>query len=406
MFRSLLVLCAVAVCLTGQTIAPPDHVDVVYATVDGVDLKLDIYLPVSPGPFPAVIWLHGGSWNLGDKFLAGFDAQRLRAAGIATIAVNYRLSTTAPWPAQVHDAKAAVRFIRSNAATFQIDPNHIGAYGFSAGAQIAGVLGTSGNSSSIEGTVGDCLSQSSAVQCVAAFAGPFDLITLGDEDPEQKTDIAMLLGFDPWGSAPMGQPEALLLATTNASLYVDSDDPPHFLSHGELDQFVALHQSTDYYTTLTAAGVESELFIAFGEVHFESQDALAHRDFFFLRHLAPPQATSTARVVVPQPIFMDQTSTVSIVNGAPYASFILGLASYPAYYPLGTFGDLGIEPITAVPIVIDYLDANGRYDISYYPPFFSGFVYLPLYFQAFVETSALSGDYVLTRTVSTHFAVL
>lgn len=406
MFRSLLILSVAAVCLAGQQNAPPDHVDVVYATVDGIDLKLDIYLPVSPGPFPAVIWLHGGSWNLGDKILATFDAQRLRAMGIATVAVNYRLSTTAQWPAQIHDAKAAVRFIRANAATYQIDPYRIGAYGFSAGAQIASVLGTAGGSPYIEGTVGSDLSQSSGVQCVALFASPFDLIDLGDEDPAQQADIAMLLGFDPWGAVPLGIPQMVALASTNAGLYVDPDDPPHFLSHGDLDQFVALHQTTDHYDVLTNAGVETELFVAFGEVHFESQDALTHRDFFFSRHLLPPIASSTAKVVVPQPIYMDQTSTVSIVNGAPYAAFILGLASYPAYYPLGAFGDLGIEPLTAVPVVVDYLDAAGRYDISYFPPFFSGFVYLPLYFQAFVETAWTSGSYLLTRTVSTHFEPL
>ncbi len=215
-----------------------------------VDQKLDLYLPANGnGPFRLIIFIHGGGWRFGDKALAASAFQRRAVAqGFALASVEYRLSNVAKWPAQIHDVKGAVRYLRANATRFALDSTRFGAWGLSAGAHLASVLGTSGGAQVLEGTVGTARA-SSRVQAVADWFGPTDflqmdaqLIAAGCNPPgtvEQglaNSETAQLLGA-PIGLVPN------LVAQANPMTYVSPDDPPFFVQHGKADCTVPYQQS-------------------------------------------------------------------------------------------------------------------------------------------------------------------
>src|SRR5262249_24089734 len=135
--------------------------------------KLDLYLPdKADGPLPVVVWVHGGAWRQGSK--NGCPGVYLAARGFAVASVGCRLSHDAVFPAQIEDCKAAVRWLRANAKKYTLDPDHVGAWGASAGGHLVALLGTTGGMKDLEGKDGD-LDQSSKVQCVVDWFGPTDL---------------------------------------------------------------------------------------------------------------------------------------------------------------------------------------------------------------------------------------
>ncbi len=135
--------------------------------------RLDLYLPEkAEGRLPLVVWIHGGAWWAGSK--DGCPAVPLTAKGYAVASINYRLSQHAVFPAQIEDCKAAIRWLRANAAKYHLDADHIGVWGASAGGHLVAMLGTTGNVKELEGKGGN-LDQSSRVQCVVDWFGPSDL---------------------------------------------------------------------------------------------------------------------------------------------------------------------------------------------------------------------------------------
>ncbi|WP_169338124.1 alpha/beta hydrolase, partial [Nocardia vinacea] len=163
--------------------------DLVYTVVDGNDQRLDLYLPATTAKAPLVLYFHGGGWSSGSRKNyrnLGWQADertpfaQLIAAGYAVASVDYRLSRQAKWPAQIVDAKAAVRWLRANADRYLIDTNHIAAWGDSAGGHIAAMLGTSGGVAELEGSEGSA-GYSSRVQAVADWFAPTDLLTIDDQ---------------------------------------------------------------------------------------------------------------------------------------------------------------------------------------------------------------------------------
>src|SRR5205085_165270 len=138
--------------------------------------RLDLYLPEkAQGRLPVVVWIHGGAWRAGSKDHC--PAVPLTAKGFAVASINYRFSQHAVFPAQIEDCKAAIRWLRANADKYHLDPDHIGAWGASAGGHLVALLGTSGNKKELEGKGGN-LEQSSKVQCVIDWFGPTDLLGL------------------------------------------------------------------------------------------------------------------------------------------------------------------------------------------------------------------------------------
>ncbi len=234
-----------------------------FAATPGVrPLELDLYLPAGEGPHPVALFLHGGGWRLGSRHSGGpaFPGrslfERAAAAGIAVASADYRLTGEAVWPAQLSDAKAAVRWLRARAGELGVDPDRVAAWGESAGGHLAELLGLVGDPA-LEGDVG-VTGPSSAVVAVAAWYAPSDLVGFagdaGDADAaaDATTREARLLG-----AAPSAVPERA--AQASPVTHVRPGAPPFLLLHGRADRSVPCVQSERLAEALRGAGADVEL---------------------------------------------------------------------------------------------------------------------------------------------------
>jgi len=257
--------------------------EIVFATVEGLPLKLDAYRPELPGPLPAIIFVHGGGWVGGDKRGMEPYARYFAERGYVGFAVNYRLAPGFKFPAQIEDVKCAVRWVRQHAAEYNVDPDRIGALGTSAGGHLVGLLGVTDGSEGLEGACGDP-AISSRVQAVAPYFGPMDLVELFS-GTEHGAQMAMKL----FGTTCEASPETCRRASPIA--HVSPDDPPFMLVHGTLDPVVPFEQSVSMEHALQTAGVEVELVPIEGAGHgwpIDSpfgEQALTQVAAFFERHL-------------------------------------------------------------------------------------------------------------------------
>lgn len=211
-------------------------------------LKADVYVPQGEGPFPAVLVIHGGGWDSGDRDQVAGIARRLAKRGYVAVNTQYRLAPGAIYPAQLQDVQQAVLWMRANAAEYQIDPTRIASFGYSAGAHLAALLGGVGEN----GPLGK---PGAAVQAVVAGGTPTDLTKW----PAGKL-VPQLIGGD----------RAHKLAEYKAASpvsYVNAGDPPVFLYHGGADTLVPIDHAEDYKQLLDAAGVPCELFVLRGRGH-------------------------------------------------------------------------------------------------------------------------------------------
>jgi len=257
--------------------------DVVYATVGGANLTLDLYLPSAAQACPAIVFVHGGGWKSGDKASWRDEALRFAEAGYVGISVNYRLAPTHLFPAAVEDVKAAVRWLRAHAAELGVDPDRIGAMGSSAGGHLVAMLGVTDGTEGLEGSSGD-LTLSSRVQAVVDYFGPTDLTVMG-----MLADPAIVAFF---GGTCAEKPVAC--ASASPATYVSSDDPPFLIVHGTRDGRVPFSQSEILRDRLLAVGVEAELLALEGAGHGWKPDSLTDDYYetalssavaFFDRHL-------------------------------------------------------------------------------------------------------------------------
>lgn len=217
--------------------------NVVTCSPAGTQQAMDVYYPASAGPWPAVVFVHGGGWTAGDKAQVPPEVAALQAEGFLVASVNYRLAPAHPFPAQIEDVACAVRFLRAHAATFNLDPARVGAMGSSAGGHLVGLLGTSDPSSGW--AVGEYLEQSGRVQAVADFFGPADLTV--PFAGNLVSNNAIFGGVDPAEASPV----------THAT----PDDPPFLLVHGRNDTLVPLSQSELLLAALQEQGVPAELLV-------------------------------------------------------------------------------------------------------------------------------------------------
>ena len=259
-----------------------------YANVDGVSLRLDLYLPKRPNaPVPLVLWVHGGAWRAGDK--APTRAPGTLGDAYAVASVNYRLSDEALFPAQIHDVKAAVRFLRGNADRFGLDPDRFGAWGSSAGGHLVALLGTSCGVPELEGDLGDHLDRSSCVQAVCDFFGPTDFSTLLEqrgEETRRPMPEDQLIG----GSVE----ENVELATSaSPAAYIDATDPPFLIMHGSDDPTVPVQQSIAFHEALLLAGIESTLVLIEGAAHGFPPTEFGPVRPFFDQHLLDDSSNPT-----------------------------------------------------------------------------------------------------------------
>ena len=229
--------------------------DVVFGTVDGRELHVDIARPrqLPAGPMPAVLLIHGGGWAGGTH--KGYAPTWLAQHGYFTASVEYRLSGDAPWPAQIEDCKLAVRWLRANAEKYHVNPHRIGCMGHSAGGHLVACLGTLGADKSLD-NAGGYQGIDSRVQAVVDEAGPVDFTpagrpTLGTEMKDHPGLVKLLGGgfaekTDAWRQA-------------SAALHVSADTPPFLILHGENDHLVPISQAERMVAALKSAGIPVEL---------------------------------------------------------------------------------------------------------------------------------------------------
>jgi acetyl esterase/lipase len=242
-----------------STIAAPEatHHDLAYA--DGGRM-LDLYLP-REGRAPVIVWLHGGSWIAGDKRPVPRLLLDLRDRGFAVAAVNYRLTGLNSHPAQLHDVKGAVRWLRANSEAYRLDPGRVYLVGFSAGAHLASLAALTAGDTTLEGDVGGNAGVSSAVGGVVAIAGPTDLPRMAGE----CSGCEVSAEFQALGCAFLlcgGRGRAASPLT-----YVHRGAPPFLLLHGEADRVVPAEQARLLDAALRASGVPSSLLVTPGGGH-------------------------------------------------------------------------------------------------------------------------------------------
>lgn len=260
--------------------------DVAYGTHERH--KLDVYTPKGDGPFPLVVWVHGGGWQNGSK-AGGGPAIKLLEHGYAVAAVNYRLSSHAVFPAQIEDCKAALRHLRANAKTYKIDPDHIGVWGSSAGGHLVALLGTSGDVKELEGD-GKDEKAGSRVQCVVDWFGPTDLTKMAEQSTV-KGPIDHDAKDSPEGKLIGGpvQQNKEKAAKANPLTYVTKDDPPFLIFHGDADPLVPLGQSEILAEALKKEKVDVELVVLKGAKHggaeFNTADNFKKTVAFLDKHL-------------------------------------------------------------------------------------------------------------------------
>lgn len=267
--------------------AKPDDLG---SNVKDDELLLDLYLPEKrQGRLPLVIWIHGGSWVEGSKKYC--QGAWLATRGYAVASINYRLSLQAPFPAQIYDCKAAVRWLRAHADDYQLDAGHFGVYGESAGGYLAALLGTTENDKTLEGELGAHRNVSSSVQAVCERYGTTDFTRAEDAmaattDPKirffQVLVLQKLLGVavnDP------GFAERARLASPLT--YVGKNAAPFLILHGAKDALVPLQQSELLDAALRKSGVPSTLQVIPGAGHGFVPNAEQNRGIqeFFDRYL-------------------------------------------------------------------------------------------------------------------------
>lgn len=158
---------------------------IVYARYGSRELHLDLFQPKQGSSFPAVIVVHGGAWITGNHTMENPFAMELARRGYVAATIEYRLSNEAKYPAQIHDLKASIRWLRANAARYHVDPNRIAAIGASAGGHLVALLGATNGMKHFEGTGGNRMT-SSTVQSVIDIDGPATFIDPGNIEKEKK----------------------------------------------------------------------------------------------------------------------------------------------------------------------------------------------------------------------------
>ena len=248
----------------------------VYCERPSGPLKADVYLPTGEGPFPGVLVVHGGAWRMGNRAQLSMQAQGLARHGFTAVAISYRLAPEHKFPAQIEDCREAVRWMRTEAEKLKLDPERIGGFGYSAGAQLVSLLGTQ----PVEDRVDQQPKEnqpSTRLQAVACGGAPCEFRVL----PRDESFLSFWLGGTP-GEVPDQYRRA------SPAAFVSADDPPMFFFHAEKDSLVPIDSPKHMVKQLTDAGVEAELYVVPDASHvFAAMDreALKRSLAFLVEHL-------------------------------------------------------------------------------------------------------------------------
>jgi acetyl esterase/lipase len=267
--------------------------DLSYVTNGSASQKLDLYVPKEGNNLPLIIFVHGGAFYMGDKRQwIGYQLAYVKQ-GYALASINYRLSGEAVFPAQIEDAKAAVRWLRAHAATYRLDPNHFAAWGASAGGYLAAMLGTT--ESMREFDVGENLEYSSQVQVVADYFGPVDLNRLRPVSMEAGSVESRLIGY-----TIKDHPDKAREASPIT--YVTKECPPFLIVHGDADPIVPYTQSVSLTAALKETGVPVTFYTVKGAKHggFRDPEVPVLTSAFFAKYLKPVKNITQARGPAPK----------------------------------------------------------------------------------------------------------
>ena len=261
------------------------HGAIVYHRTEKYLVKCDIYQPVAGANadaqtdgktislLPAVVMIHGGAWRSGSKISMLRHARRMARVGYVVMAINYRLAPKYPWPAQIEDCRVALDWLNDHAGDYNVDPQRVGVYGYSAGAHLASMLATTNE-------------RNNTIKIRAAAVGgtPAEFSWI-DQD---SAALAYWLGTTRSDGAD-------IYSNASPISYVTSDDPPVFAFHGENDLIVPAESAKRFHAALEKQDVDSELVVVPGHGHigtFSKMDLMVDVISFFDRHLNSAGAPS------------------------------------------------------------------------------------------------------------------
>jgi acetyl esterase len=242
---------ALAICSSAQAGLTKD---VAYAKVEGVSLALDVFVPDGPGPFPAVIMVHGGGWDHGDKsggknkgWMVPMD-EPLSRAGFAWFEINYRLLPKYPYPACLDDVQSAIRWVKAHAAEYRVDPSRIALAGESAGGYMVDLAAARAD-------------ESTRVNAVVSFYGVYDMVAQA-EAKGIGGNLGLLFGI-----SQLDNKTRPILWAASAAAYLKPGLPPFLLVHGDADQISPYQNDLDFRAKLLALGVACDLITIPGGGH-------------------------------------------------------------------------------------------------------------------------------------------
>jgi acetyl esterase/lipase len=237
--------------------------DLPYAKVDGRTLALDLHVPARIQSNVLLVYIHGGAWSGGSK--DDVPVKGLVGRGYAVASVNYRLSTEARFPANVHDIKAAIRFLRASQSDLGIKADKIVILGSSAGGHLAALVGVSNGLTELEGTVGDHRNKGSDVQGIVSFYGASNLETILKQSTPHGLSVRVPALELLLGGVPENVPELARLASPVA--HVDKNDPPLLLIHGDQDPQMPVNQSLELQAVYESIHLPVEFINVHGGAH-------------------------------------------------------------------------------------------------------------------------------------------
>lgn len=229
--------------------------DITYCTPDDSPQKMDIYYPASGGPWPVLLYMHGGSWIEGDK-AEGEGWRGMNDQGYLIAAINYRLAAEGKFPVMIEDVKCAVRYLRANSAEHNLDSNRIGAIGASAGGHLVALLGMADETAGWD--IGEYSDQSSQVQAVLTMSG------LSDFTAKMPSGINSSIYYAFGKLAGSDDPKNIAASPVT---YINANTPPFLIIHGDRDGVVPVEQAEILQALLTEAGISSTLVIVEGGDH-------------------------------------------------------------------------------------------------------------------------------------------
>lgn len=243
--------------------------DIQYARVDDHRLLLDLYLPAESSQTTTdakpnlIVWVHGGAWRSGSK--SNMPLEWLLKEGYAIASVDYRLSPVARFPAQVHDCKAAIRYLRGNANRYGYDAQRIGIAGSSAGGHLVALVGATNGLAELEGNLGDYTDQSSSVEAVVDYYGPTNFLTILKQSTPHGLGVRIPALQLLLGNQPEDVPELAKLASP--VFHVDRNAPPLLIIHGDQDPQVPINQSHELHAKWKEHKLDVEFEVVHGGLH-------------------------------------------------------------------------------------------------------------------------------------------